>query len=608
MEAKENGASKKPSSGGIAGPTNPMVTPLLTDLYQFTMAYAYWKAGKHQERAVSVFLVLCLRLRFVADEVQEKLRIIVAVLCFCCIERFLCLLLGLLFDLSVAAFDLYFRKNPFGGEYTVFAGLEECIRFIANFKLTEEEIDFVRQSLSSSCEDGFFDYLRGVDCSDVEVYAIPEGTVVFPKVPLMRVEGPIAVVQLLETPFVNLINYASLVSTNAARHRHVAGKSKTLLEFGLRRAQGPDGGVGASKYCYIGGFDATSNVAAGKLFGIPLRGTHSHAFVSSYMNLDEITDKSLRRKDGSSTCDDFVIVVQTWLSKIQLSNGVFGETNQSELAAFTSYALAFPDNFLALVDTYDVMRSGVPNFCAVALALNDLGYKAVGIRLDSGDLAYLSCEVRKFFCSIEKEFGVPEFGKLAITASNDLNEETLDALNKQGHEVDAFGIGTYLVTCYAQAALGVVFKLVEINNQPRIKLSEDVSKVSIPCKKRCYRLYGKEGYPLVDIMTGENEPPPKVGERILCRHPFQESKRAYVVPQQVEELLRCYWPGSSDKKKDTLPALRDIREGCIKQLEIMRPDHMRRLNPTPYKVSVSAKLYDFIHFLWLNEAPVGELQ
>ncbi|XP_004509133.1 nicotinate phosphoribosyltransferase 2-like [Cicer arietinum] len=557
MEAKDNGPNQRPSNGTINGPTNPMVTPLLNDLYQFTMAYAYWKAGKHQERAV---------------------------------------------------FDLYFRKNPFGGEYTVFSGLEECIRFIANFKLTDDEIDFVRQSLSPACEDAFFDYLRGLDCSDVEVYAIPEGSVVFPKIPLLRVEGPIAVVQLLETPFVNLINFASLVSTNAARHRKVAGKSKTLLEFGLRRAQGPDGGVGASKYCYIGGFDATSNVAAGKLFGIPLRGTHSHAFVSSYMSLDEITDRSLRRKDGSSTCEDFVSLVQTWLSKIQLFNGVFGETNQSELAAFTSYALAFPDNFLALVDTYDVMRSGIPNFCAVALALGDLGYKAVGIRLDSGDLAYLSYESRKFFCSIENEFGVPGFGKLIITASNDLNEETLDALNKQGHEVDAFGIGTYLVTCYAQAALGVVFKLVEINNQPRIKLSEDVSKVSIPCKKRSYRLYGKEGYPLVDIMTGENEPPPKVGERILCRHPFQESKRAYVVPQQVEELLRCYWPGYSGKERETLPPLKEIRERCINQLEQMRPDHMRKLNPTPYKVSVSAKLYDFIHFLWLNEAPVGELQ
>lgn len=548
-----------PVAAVIGGTTNPMVTPLLTDQYQFTMAYAYWKAGKHRDHAV---------------------------------------------------FDLFFRKNPFGGEYTVFGGLEECIRFIANFKFKEEDISFLR-SVMPTCEEGFFEYLKAIDCSDVEVYAISEGSVVFPKVPLIRVEGPVAVVQLLETPFVNLVNYASLVTTNAARHRLVAGKSKSLLEFGLRRAQGPDGGISASKYCYIGGFDATSNVAAGRLFGIPLRGTHSHAFVSSFMSLDEIVDKALLSRDGSRNCDDFVKLVQSWLNKLKWtdsSRGVFGETNQSELAAFTSYALAFPNNFLALVDTYDVMRSGLPNFCAVALALNDLGYKASGIRLDSGDLAYLSIECRKFFCSVEREFNVPGFGKTIITASNDLNEETLDHLNKQGHEVDSFGIGTYLVTCYTQAALGCVFKLVEINNQPRMKLSEDVSKVSIPCRKQSYRLYGKEGYPLLDIMTGDNEPPPKAGERILCRHPFYESKRAYVVPQRVDELLKCYWPGDSHNKREELPSLKMIRVRCMQQLEQMRPDHMRRLNPTPYKVSVSAQLYDFIHFLWLNEAPVGELQ
>uniref|UniRef100_A0A7N0TA44 Nicotinate phosphoribosyltransferase n=1 Tax=Kalanchoe fedtschenkoi TaxID=63787 RepID=A0A7N0TA44_KALFE len=537
MDEKANGP--KLANGArqvIDGPTNPMVTPLLTDLYQFTMAYAYWKAGKHEERAV---------------------------------------------------FDLYFRKNPFGGEYTIFSGLEECIRLIANYRLTEEQIDFIRSSLPGTCEDSFFDYLRGVDCSELEVYAISEGTVVFPKVPLLIIVGPVAVVQLLETPLVNLVNFASLVTTNAARHRFVAGKSKMLLEFGLRRAQGPDGGMSASKYCYMGGFDATSNVAAGQKFGIPLRGTHSHAFVSSFTSPDEIIEKSLRHCDGSSTCEDFVGLVQACLNKLQWSPplcGVFGETNQSELAAFTSYALAFPSSFLALVDTYDVMRSGIPNFCAVALALSELGYKAGGIRLDSGDLAYLSTEARKIFRIIEKEFNVPDFGKMTITASNDLNEETLDALNKQGHEVDAYGIGTYLVTCYAQAALGCVFKLVEINKQPRIKLSEDVTKVSIPCKKRCYRLYGKEGYPLVDIMTGENEPAPKVGERLLCRHPFSESKRAYVVPQKVEELLKCYWPGSSGNTREELPPLKVIRERCIQQLELMRRDHMRRLNPTPYKV------------------------
>lgn len=503
----------------VGAPTNPMATALLTDQYQFSMAYAYWKAGKHADRAV---------------------------------------------------FDLYFRKNPFGGEFTVFAGLEECIKFIANFKFTEHDISFL-QSVMPMCE----------------------------------------VVQLLETPFVNLINYASLVTTNAARHRHVAGKSKVLLEFGLRRAQGPDGAISASKYCFMGGFDATSNVLAGNLFGIPLRGTHSHAFVSSYMSLDEIPDKALKSKDGSRVCQDFVSLVQEWLQKIQTANslgGVFGDTNKSELAAFASYALAFPSNFLALVDTYDVMRSGIPNFCAVALALHDLGYKASGIRLDSGDLAYLSIEARKVFSAVEKEYNVPGFAKMLITASNDLNEETIDALNKQGHEVDAFGIGTYLVTCYSQAALGCVFKLVEINNKPRIKLSEDVAKVSIPCKKRCFRLYGKEGYPLVDIMIRESEPSPKAGERILCRHPFIESKRAYVVPQHVEELLQCYWPGTSDKPRAELPSLEKIRSRCMQQLEMLRPDHIRRLNPTPYKVSVSTKLYDFIHRLWLNEAPVGELQ
>ncbi|ONM11380.1 Nicotinate phosphoribosyltransferase 2 [Zea mays] len=169
-----------------------------------------------------------------------------------------------------------------------------------------------------ACEDDFFEYLRSIDCSDVEVYAIPEGYAVFPKVPLMRIEGPVAVVQLLETPFLSLVNYASLVTTNAARHRLVAGKSKNLLEFGLRRAQGPDGGISASRYCYMGGFDATSNVAAGRLFGIPIRGTHSHAFVSSFMGLDEITDKTLTSSDGSNTCEDFISLVQNWLIRIQV--------------------------------------------------------------------------------------------------------------------------------------------------------------------------------------------------------------------------------------------------------------------------------------------------
>ncbi|KAL2610277.1 hypothetical protein R1flu_028850 [Riccia fluitans] len=539
--------------------TNPLVTPLLTDMYQITMAYAYWKAGKQNDFAV---------------------------------------------------FDLLHRKNPFGGEYTVFAGLEECIRFAANFHFSESDIEYLRTILPPQCEEGFFDYLQTVDCSEVVINAIPEGSVCFPRVPLMRIEGPLLVVQLLETTFLTLVNYASLVTTNAARHRRVAGNDKILLEFGLRRAQGPDGGISGSKYCYLGGFNATSNIDAGRRFGIPVRGTHSHAFVSSFMSIDEITKRSLQHSTKPNLTQDFVDLTMQFLNRMKQKESLayyFGETNHSELAAFTSYALAFPTAFTALVDTYDVLKSGVPNFCAVALALNELGYKAVGIRLDSGDLSYFSIETRKIFKLIEEEFQVQGFGNTVITASNDINEETLDALNKQGHEIDAFGIGTHLITCYRQPALGCVYKLVEVNGQPRIKLSEDVTKVTIPCKKLCYRLYGKEGYALVDLMIGENEPPPKAGERILCRHPFSESKRAYVIPQRVDPLYKCYWSGNSGVPTEPLPTLVRQREHCQKELAAQRPDHMRGLNPTPYKVSVSGKLYDFIHFLWLSEAPVGEL-
>ncbi|CAM6092182.1 unnamed protein product [Calypogeia fissa] len=559
IELQGRTTTGREEDNSLPPPTNPMVTPLLTDMYQLTMAYAYWKAGKQED---------------------------------------------------IAVFDLLHRKNPFGGEYTVFAGLEECVKFAAHFSFSNDDIDYVKSILPTRCEDAFFDYLRTVDCSEVEIHAIAEGSVVFPRVPLIRVEGPLLIVQLLETTFLTLVNYASLVATNAARHRRVAGDDKMLLEFGLRRAQGPDGGICGSKYCYLGGFDATSNLAAGKRFGIPVRGTHSHAFVSSFMSFDEITERTLKHSNGSSQCEDFVHLTMQYLTRMQelpAFNSMFSETNHSELAAFASYALAFPTAFQALVDTYDVLKSGIPNFCAVALALHEFGYKALGVRLDSGDLSYFSIETRNFFKLIEREFKVEGFGRLVITASNDINTATLEALNKQGHEIDAFGIGTHLITCYEQPALGCVYKLVEINGQPRIKLSEDLVKVTIPGKKQAYRLYGREGYALLDLMVGENEAPPKAGGRILCRHPFNESKRAYVIPQRVEPLYKCYLPGSSGKTRQPLATLEEQREHCREQLAAQRSDHMRAMNPTPYKVSVSGKLYDFIHFLWLSEAPVGEL-
>eukprot|EP00850_Spirogloea_muscicola_P018720 SM000174S03375 [mRNA] locus=s174:284829:288763:- [translate_table: standard] len=551
--APDGGGGEGGGGGGATlppPPTNPLVTALLTDMYQLTMAYAYWKAGKAHDDAV---------------------------------------------------FDLFFRRSPFQGEYTVFAGLEECVRFAAHFSFQPDDLRYLRQ-------EAFFDYLAALDCSGVRIDAVPEGYIVFPRTPLIRASGPLLVVQLLETHFLTLVNYASLVATNAARYRRVAGPKKVLLEFGLRRAQGPDGGLSASRYTYVGGCDATSNVEAGRRFGIPVRGTHSHAFVSSFMSLDEVASRPLPSAHGSHECSDFAASACGWLAKMQANselNHQFSETNASELASFVAYALAFPTSFQALVDTYDVMRSGVPNFCAVALALHELGYKSIGVRLDSGDLSYQSQQTRAFFQAASAAFSDPALASIdghVCEGHNVLTQHGCGVGVEQGHEIDVFGIGTHLVTCYRQPALGCVYKLVELNGRPRIKLSEDVT---IPGKKRLYRLYGREGFALVDLLIGETDAPPKAGERILCRHPFLESKRAHVVPSRVEPLHHTYWAGGGVAEQ--LPSLEEVRATCARQLAAVRPDHLRALNPTPYKVSVSDSLYDFIHHLWLSEAPVGEL-
>jgi nicotinate phosphoribosyltransferase len=285
---------------------------------------------------------------------------------------------------------------------------------------------------------------------------------VFPRIPLLRIEGPIIKTQLLETTLLTLVNFASLVATNAARFRQATGADKTLLEFGLRRAQGPDGGLSASKYCYVGGFDGTSNVLAGKLYGIPIKGTHAHAYVSSYECMNDLTHRELcDRISGESR--PFADLCEGYLAELGPALRILpGETNKGELAAFVSYAIAFPTNFLALVDTYDVLKSGLPNFLAVARALHECSYQAVGLRLDSGDLAYLSLEVRSKFVDTAKKFNLSYFEHFTIVASNDINEDTLVSLEKQGHAIDSFGIGTHLVTCQKQPALGCVYKLVEV--------------------------------------------------------------------------------------------------------------------------------------------------
>ncbi|KAK4018097.1 Nicotinate phosphoribosyltransferase [Daphnia magna] len=538
---------------------NEIIQPLLTDLYQLTMAYAYWKSGKVDDTAV---------------------------------------------------FDLFFRKNPFSGEFTIFAGLEQCIKFLFNFRYSDSDITYLKQILPPYVEEEFFRYLKNLTVEDVTLFAIPEGSVVFPRVPLLRVEGPLIVVQLLETTFLNLINYSSLIATNAARFRMAAGKRIKLLEFGLRRAQGPDGGLSASKYAYLGGFDGTSNVLAGKLFHIPVKGTHAHAYISSFSTLADLKTRDLAVYDenGSDLIEsrDFVETCIKRRDQLATLLGILlQEANDGELAAFISYAMAFPDGFTALVDTYEVLRSGLLNFCAVAVALSDFGYRPIGIRLDSGDLAYLSNRARDAFRKIAEELTIPWFAQLSIVASNDINEETILSLNDQHHQIDCFGIGTHLVTCQKQPALGCVYKLVEINKQPKIKLSEDLEKVTIPGRKDIYRLYGSDGHALIDLMQKHGEPPPLAGNRVLCRHPFLESKRAYVNPARVEPLLHIYW--QNGRCCQPLPSMEQLRHRVQHQLGTIRQDHKRNLNPTPYKVSVSDSLYSYLHKLWLQNAPIGEL-
>jgi len=583
-------------------PSNSFVGPMLTDLYELTMAYGYWKKGKEKDGAV---------------------------------------------------FDLFFRRNPFGGEFTIFAGLEEVVRSLHAYKFTDADINFLREGTvrrkeelqldfeagikngfirktsdgfeelthdpwsgekwqpvpypeedlqvagpMHHCESGFFDWLKNIDCSELKIYAVPEGTIVFPRIPLIRVEGPLAIAQMQETTLLNLTSFPSLIATNAARFKLAAGKDKGLVEFGLRRAQGPDGAISASRYSYVGGFNGTSNVRAGQMFGLPTKGTMAHSYVTAFFGLDEITNPHLAGPDGE--VHNFLDLVLEYRRKLG-----YDHTNDGELAAFISYAQAFPAGFLALVDTYNTLASGVPNFICVALALLQIGYNPIGIRLDSGDLAYFSKESRKLLRKIAKRFSLESFGALSILASNDIDESILYSLVQQGHEIDMFGIGTHLVTCRAQPALGCVYKLVAVNGQPRIKLSDEPDKMTIPGRKEVYRLVGDNRHPVIDLMVEAGTESPPAGERILCRHPLSEAKRAYVIPKSVVRLHTCVWDG---RQVFAFPSLDAIRQYVIDQISMMRPDHLRAVNPTPYKVSVSEELYRSMHELWMQEAPISEIR
>ena len=546
--------------------------------------------------------------------------------------------------------------QPFGGSYTLFAGLDEVLKFLSNFHFSTEDITFLRNTPAlSHCEDAFFDdYLANLDCSEVVVHSMKEGSMAFPRVPLLTVTAPLGIGNLIETTLLTLINYPSLVATNASRMvvaargqfwEETAGgmpprsaspdspprspqpskrrsmqlteggpadftrRKPKCVEFGLRRAQGPDGGFSASKYSHIGGFHATSNVLAGKLLDIPIAGTHAHSFVQSYTSLDLVEGLKVKRIKGADGDGDNMVELLPLVLKYRNELG-WNETNDGELAAFVGYASSFPNTFLCLIDTYDTLQSGVRNFVIVSLVLDDLGYTPRGIRLDSGDLSYLSLECEYVFHEMGDRFIRTFFYELDIVASNDINEGVLHSLNKQGHAITMFGIGTNLVTCQSQPALGCVYKLVEIDGEPRIKLSNDMEKVLIPGKKVAYRLFGEAGWPLLDLLVGSHETDqPSPGERTLCLHPFMEQKRVAVIPKRVVKLHNLVFDGKNGGVVETQgSSLAETRQFVNDQINRTRPDLLRYVNPGVYKVSVSQKTFRFLHQLWHTETPVQELR
>uniref|UniRef100_A0A452EL64 Nicotinate phosphoribosyltransferase n=1 Tax=Capra hircus TaxID=9925 RepID=A0A452EL64_CAPHI len=500
--------------------------PLLTDLYQATMALGYWRAGRAQDQA---------------------------------------------------EFELFFRQCPFGGAFALAAGLRDCVRFLRAFRLRDADLQFLASALPPDTDPAFFEHLRALDCSGVTVRALPEGSLAFPGVPLLQVSGPLLVVQLLETPLLCLVSYASLIATNAARLRLIAGPDKRLLEMGLRRAQGPDGGLTASTYSYLGGFDASSNVLAGQLRGVPVAGTLAHSFVTSFSGSEVPPDPMLAPAAGQGSQVDLAASVETWLERVcgHLGLGV-QEPHRGERAAFVAYALAFPRAFQGLLDTYSVRRSGLPNFLAVALALQELGYQAVGVRLDSGDLLQQAREIRGVFRTAAAQFGVPWLQSVPIAVSNNIDEEELARLAQKGSEVNVIGIGTSVVTCPRQPSLGCVYKVgrskVQLAQHPQGCLP---APGSVPSPR-----------PLTLFLLAE-EPPPQAG-RELRVWPRGARESRTVRPAHVEPLLRLWV--QQGQLCEPLPSLAESRAFAQQSLHRLSPAHRRLEQPALYQVALSEKL------------------
>lgn len=440
-------------------------------------------------------------------------------------------------------FDLFYRSNPCGNGYSIMAGLEQAIKYIKELHFTRADIEYLRSL--NMFEESFLDYLGDFKFTG-DIYAIPEGTIIFPREPLVKVIAPIMEAQLVETALLNIINHQSLIATKAARVCYAA-KGDGVMEFGLRRAQGPDAGIYGARAAVIAGCVGTSNVLAGELFDVPVKGTHAHSWIMSFPD---------------------------------------------EYTAFKTYAEIYPQACTLLVDTYDTLKSGVPNAIRVFTEMREAGVplKNYGIRLDSGDLAYLSKKARKML----DDAG---FTDAVISASNDLDEYVIQSLKFQGATITSWGVGTNLITAKDNPAFGGVYKLAAIQDEqgnfiPKIKLSENSEKVTNPGNKKIYRIYDKEsGKIKADLICMDDETYTE-DEPMRLFSPTEPWKKTTLAPGTYtlrELMVPVFKQGECVYES---PKVMDIRAYCLQEQDTLWEETKRFVNPHKVYVDLSKKLYD----------------
>jgi len=444
---------------------------------------------------------------------------------------------------KTVVFDAFFRNNPFGGGYSIMCGVEQLVRYIEDLHFSAQDIEYLRGLKIFDAD--FLDYLADFRFHG-DIYCIPEGSLMFPREPMVKVVAPIMEAQLVETAILCIVNHQSLIATKAARIVHEAGKAP-IMEFGLRRAQGPDAGTYGARAAVIAGCAGTSNVLCGELFGIPVLGTHAHSWIMSF---------------------------------------------ESELDAFKAYADLYPQACTLLVDTYDTLKSGIPNAIRTFDYMKEKGLPVdhIGIRLDSGDLAYLTKKARKML----DDAGYPQ---AKITCSNDLDEYLINSLFQQGACIDSFGVGTNLITAKDNPSFGGVYKLAAVKLddgtfEPKIKLSENTEKITNPGNKKIYRIYEKDSHKIkADLICFEDETYTE-DEPIELFDPAEPWKKTTMQPGEFElrELMvpvflqgKCVY-----QARPTM----EIRDYCLKEQDTLWEESRRLSNPHQVYVDLSQRLYD----------------